>query len=59
MSICPSSLGLRRSEGVGIYHVGIAVRDKVQQKVAGERRRLFAATGMVLTVSLPPDAGER
>lgn len=37
-------------ERIGLYHVGMAMRDAVRQKVSGDKRLFFAETGMVLNV---------
>jgi ribonuclease BN (tRNA processing enzyme) len=37
-------------ERIGLYHVGVAMRDEVRRKVAGDKRLFFAETGMILTV---------
>lgn len=35
---------------IGLYHVGVAMRDEVRRKVAGDNRLFFAETGTTLTV---------
>lgn len=37
-------------ERIGLYHVGVAMRDEVRRRVVGDRRLFVAETGMVLAV---------
>ncbi len=46
----PMVSSIEGPERIGLYHIGVAMRDGVRHKVLGDKRLFFAETGMVLNV---------